>query len=752
MPGRFVIDAGHGGWAQAGRSSPLGVRGPRGTLEKDVVLKVAERIAARLGGRALLTRRSDVNLTLADRAQRARPAGAFVSLHCNTGRPGARGTEIWTHPRAGASSRALATALGRQLARLGGPRGAALEGELALLDPDGPAACLIELDYLSDPDAEERLLDEQVLDALGDCIARGLVEHLDGPRFGAPIGLFGYYQPVARAQSGAAQTFFLPGNSATDYTAFVRPRTTGLVELLINGRSIRGGTTVDVNEPLDAMEQAVRGLSAGDLVYLAAWFFEPATPLTSGVAYKSGTTWGDLFARKAEEGVVIRILINDFNVFDVDPANLAGETEQQQQRDSLFIWETVSSLKPLDAIIAALDPSVQDNLKYVVSRHPARVNRLESLAALGESAIYPASHHEKFMVVRSDGATTAFCGGVDIESRKAAVSFLAMRDGHRLPVWHDVHARLRGPIAKDLEREFVGRWNREKDASRRPGTAPPGWKPLETLALSPASIADNARERRVHQVQMLRTVSSDGLVETFSNDRHDIEQVYRNTVQLAGDFLYFENQYFRAVELADWIVERAQAQPSLRALFVVVASAAEDDHDNDVTRHGNWLQHEFFRKVFAALGDRARAYTMAARAVHSKMVIADDHLMVVGSANANMRSFQLDTELDVAVDDAVLVRDFRRRLWAHNLGISSAVVAGWSSGDFFAQWDAIADANATLDVGTAQGEFVVPFDWDHLKGKKSALIPDELANLDLAPEGPEFAGGPSAPASDGQPA
>ena len=61
----IVIDPGHGGTAALGGSSPLGVRGRRGTLEKEVTFQVAKRLARRLGERAVLTRRADVNLSLA---------------------------------------------------------------------------------------------------------------------------------------------------------------------------------------------------------------------------------------------------------------------------------------------------------------------------------------------------------------------------------------------------------------------------------------------------------------------------------------------------------------------------------------------------------------------------------------------------------------------------------------------------------------------------------------------------------------
>ena len=103
-----VLDPGHGGGPSAGGSSALGVRGPAGTLEKDVTMALARIVAAHLGGDVRLTRRGDENPTLEARARTARQSGArvFLSLHANRGARGARGGEAWVHPRGGSEERA----------------------------------------------------------------------------------------------------------------------------------------------------------------------------------------------------------------------------------------------------------------------------------------------------------------------------------------------------------------------------------------------------------------------------------------------------------------------------------------------------------------------------------------------------------------------------------------------------------------------------------------------------------------------
>ena len=91
----ICIDPGHGG-------KDPGAVGPGGLKEADVVLSVALMLAARLLpiAEVVLTRKSNVYLTLSERAEISNKAGAelFLSLHCNSAANPARGFEVFTTP------------------------------------------------------------------------------------------------------------------------------------------------------------------------------------------------------------------------------------------------------------------------------------------------------------------------------------------------------------------------------------------------------------------------------------------------------------------------------------------------------------------------------------------------------------------------------------------------------------------------------------------------------------------------------
>lgn len=192
-PFAVVLDPGHGGTAKAGSSTPLGVGGPAGSLERDLTLQLAGRTRGALRALsedALLTRTEpEENPTLRERTFVSRSAAArgFVSLHFNRGRPGAHGCQVWVHSRASGPSQLLAESLLEALSPVAGASAPSVcEGPLAVLDPafhaKDCAACLVEVGYLSDAAEEARLQKPGYLEEIARALASGIV-------FGLPAQL-----------------------------------------------------------------------------------------------------------------------------------------------------------------------------------------------------------------------------------------------------------------------------------------------------------------------------------------------------------------------------------------------------------------------------------------------------------------------------------------------------------------------------------------------------------------------------------
>ncbi len=99
-----AVDAGHGG-------EDPGARGRRGTHEKDVTLAIARKLKAQLddepGMRAILIRDGDYFIPLSGRVEKARKAHAdlFVSIHADAFvKPHARGSSVFALSERGATS------------------------------------------------------------------------------------------------------------------------------------------------------------------------------------------------------------------------------------------------------------------------------------------------------------------------------------------------------------------------------------------------------------------------------------------------------------------------------------------------------------------------------------------------------------------------------------------------------------------------------------------------------------------------
>jgi N-acetylmuramoyl-L-alanine amidase len=194
----IVLDPGHGGApppTKVGGSSWNNAIGPEGSLEKTLTLDIAKRVKAQLEGRGhrvLLTRESDVNLSLASRASVAQQtdAAVFVSIHFNasTGH-NAQGTETFVHPTHSDASRRLCLAVQRAVvAELGlrdrnkGHPGGIKKGSFGVINAAQHSAktavVLHEVSFLDRVDEEQKLKTTTYRDRIARALAGGIKAYL----------------------------------------------------------------------------------------------------------------------------------------------------------------------------------------------------------------------------------------------------------------------------------------------------------------------------------------------------------------------------------------------------------------------------------------------------------------------------------------------------------------------------------------------------------------------------------------------
>lgn len=171
----IVVDAGHGGY------DPGAVNGTR--YEKDDNLRMASAIAAILrdcGQRVIMTRDSDVFLTLSERARISNNANAdlFISLHRNSNaNTSYNGWDNFVKPNASARERQYAQTVIDSVAAVGIQNNRGVQtGNFTVLTSNTQPAMLLEMGFLSNAE-DNRLFDTKFQD-YSQAIASGIMSAL----------------------------------------------------------------------------------------------------------------------------------------------------------------------------------------------------------------------------------------------------------------------------------------------------------------------------------------------------------------------------------------------------------------------------------------------------------------------------------------------------------------------------------------------------------------------------------------------
>jgi phosphatidylserine/phosphatidylglycerophosphate/cardiolipin synthase-like enzyme/uncharacterized membrane protein YdjX (TVP38/TMEM64 family) len=285
------------------------------------------------------------------------------------------------------------------------------------------------------------------------------------------------------------------------------------------------------------------------------------------------------------------------------------------------------------------------------------------------------SHHQKVVVVDD---SLAFCGGIDLTSHRwdtcaHRVTEPARVNANGTPYapYHDVQAMISGPAAASLGVLARDRW-RALGEERLPPVAPLSdglW--LETVRPDLTDV----------DLAIARTIPGSDAQPAI----RECETLFLDSIAAATRSIYLESQYVTNDDLAAALCTRLREPHGPE---VVIVSPAECHGWLEQTTMGAFRYSVFRQLIAADIHTRLRlVYPSASRAkhvptfVHSKVMIVDDTLVRIGSANFSRRSMGVDTECDVAVDvtgrtDARAgVRRIRDRLLAEHLGLATDAVS-----------------------------------------------------------------------------
>eukprot|EP00013_Stygamoeba_regulata_P020984 CAMPEP_0177651442 /NCGR_PEP_ID=MMETSP0447-20121125/12550_1 /TAXON_ID=0 /ORGANISM="Stygamoeba regulata, Strain BSH-02190019" /LENGTH=535 /DNA_ID=CAMNT_0019154523 /DNA_START=179 /DNA_END=1786 /DNA_ORIENTATION=+ len=293
------------------------------------------------------------------------------------------------------------------------------------------------------------------------------------------------------------------------------------------------------------------------------------------------------------------------------------------------------------------------------------------------------SAHAKSWVVQRGGETVAYTGGLDVaqgrwdDSTHSDDPDRQSEPPEVLPFWgfHDMMMYVRGPAVRDLARHF--------------------WLP--PVAENPGSLA----------IQMLQTFGCNGAKNshyyqnfapkgeyTFSEAFYKLVKGARNFLYLADQFMYFDEP-LKAV---------ADALPNLSHLVIVTdpayAFSVEPIPGWNITLAQNMRLHYQYKSLSQLLKDPVQAKKVHIFDigkvhsgdkidnlvyVHSKLYIADDEFVIVGSAGIERAGFTNDIEMSIGIFDA-------GEAGSNTAAATAATVTG--SIRAASQWDATLPARA----------------------------------------------------------
>jgi len=211
--------------------------------------------------------------------------------------------------------------------------------------------------------------------------------------------------------------------------------------------------------------------------------------------------------------------------------------------------------------------------------------------------------HRKITIV--DGHT-GFVGGINISDRYDNSIDTGL-------YWRDTHLKITGPGVMNLQRHFLVNWN---------------FCQPEILKLQDFEVADSVAPA-ASSLQGLSQVLAGGPIYSQPN----IMLAYARLFTLARERLYITNPYFIPNEtILDALKQAALSGVDVRLLLpgksdsALVGAAAR-----------------FYFKSLLMAGVRIYLYTKGF--VHAKTVVADSFVSIVGTANMDIRSFDLNFEI-----------------------------------------------------------------------------------------------------------
>jgi phosphatidylserine/phosphatidylglycerophosphate/cardiolipin synthase-like enzyme len=404
----------------------------------------------------------------------------------------------------------------------------------------------------------------------------------------------------------------------------------------------RAAFLIDSADYFSALKTALLG--ARRSIWILAWTFDPLARLTPDRSHKSrdpehADRLGLLLLRLAalNPALDVRVLAWDM------PVGIAASQLFAPQRGKAYF-------------------------------HDSRVHY-----RLDDSLPKSACHHQKIVVIDDK---LAFLSGGDVGADRWDTHAHLDNDprrrlptGHRYPARHEVSVMVEGQAVSSLSQLFIDRWKASGGETLNP--------PMSSLVAEDSIWPEHVEpDLWSHRLGIARTAPH----WKKAQGANEILSMHLAAIAGAQHTLYIENQYLTAAVIVEALARRLQ-EPHGPEIIVVGPDHSPSAFDRltmDAARQfaiAKLRAADAFGHFHAYSARTAKGSTII---VHSKVVVVDDQLVRIGSANLNNRSLGLDTECDVALEAVgephaeqtrLAIRTFRDRLIGHYIDCPGAKVS-----------------------------------------------------------------------------
>ena len=475
-----------------------------------------------------------------------------------------------------------------------------------------------------------------------------------------------------------------PWSKPNRFGSFAPVRSNVFAQWLVDGR--------------DYMWNVSRAISmAKDVIYIHDWWLSPELYMRRPAAISQKWRLDRLIQRKAQEGVKVFVIVyrninsavpidseyTKFSLLDLHP-NVFVQRSPNQFRQNTFFWAHHEKLCIVDHMVAFVGGIDLCFGRWDTPQHTVVDDKLTGF----EKSDTP-----------KDADHCQLWPGKDYSNPRVQ-DFYALDKPYeemydrskiaRMP-WHDISMQVVGQPARDLTRHFVQRWNyvlRQRKPTRPTPflLPPPDFNPAELEALG----LDGTCE-----VQILRSCSWWSMG-TPDKTECSIMNAYIKMIEQSDHFIYIENQFFISsceVEgtrienlIGDALVERimraSQKGEDWRAIVVIPLMPGfqntVDSQDGTSIRLIMQCQFRSISRGEASIFGKLRAqgiepedyiqfYSLRSWGkigpnkqlvteqlyIHAKIMVVDDRIAIIGSANINERSLlgSRDSECAAVVRD-----------------------------------------------------------------------------------------------------